>query len=95
MLRHVNRAGSVVCHDASPLDVDCKSAVDLVKYVDEILIKSGREAKEENMARRKSGTFDNIGIENTNMQSLNDVFQVFSSKTFPSRNQGKGQGVNA
>ena len=76
----------VVCHDASPPDVDCKSAVDWVKSVDEILIKSGREVKEKNMARRKSGTFDIIGIENTNMQSLNDVFKVFSSKTFSSKN---------
>ena len=36
----------VVCHDASPPDVDCKSAVDWVKSVDEILIKSGQEVIE-------------------------------------------------
>ena len=76
----------VVCHDASPPDVDCKSAVDWVKSVDEILIKSGQEVIEKSMARRKSGTFDIIGIENTNLQSLKDVFKVFSSKTFSSRN---------
>ena len=47
-----------VCHDASPPDVDCKSAVDWVKSVDEILIKSGQEVIEKSMAHRKSGTFD-------------------------------------
>ena len=79
--------GVVVCHDASPPDVDCKSAVDWVKSVDEILIiKSGQEVIEMSMARRKSRTFDIIGIENTNLQSLKDVFKVFPSKTFSSRN---------
>ena len=76
----------VVCHDASPPDVDCKSAVDWVKSVDKILNKSGQEVIDKSMARRKSGTFDIIGIENTNLQSLEDVFKVFSSKTFSSRN---------
>ena len=76
----------VVCHDASPPDVDCKSAVDWVKSVDKILNKSGQEVIDKSMARRKSGTFDIIGIENTNLQSLKDVFKVFSSKTFSSRN---------
>ena len=75
-----------VCHDASPPDVDCKSAVDWVKSVDKILNKSGQEVIDKSMARRKSGTFDIIGIENTNLQSLKDVFKVFSSKTFSSRN---------
>ena len=68
----------VVCHDASPPDVDCKSAVDWVKSVDKILIKSGQEVIEKAEAL--------TGIENTNLQSLQDVFKVFSSKTFSSRN---------
>ena len=76
----------VVYHDASPPDVDCKSAVDWVKSVDKILIKSGQEVIDKSMARRKSRTFDIIVIENTNLQSLKYVFKVFSSKTFSSRN---------